>query len=208
MYAGCQDAFAQDPHFSQYFSSPLTFNPAFAGYFDGTQRFTVNARTQWANVGDTYTTGTVSFDTKIMKGKIADNDRWGIGIHALYDQSSGGVFKNSYVSFSTAFNKGLDAEGDQSIGIGIQATIAHNAVDFNKISFSNQFTGSGFDLYVPNGETISNQSITYIDLNAGILYNYKILGFHSLAETIIHWRGGILFMQAAVLMLVIIMIFL
>jgi type IX secretion system PorP/SprF family membrane protein len=102
MYAGCQDAFAQDPHFSQYFSSPLTFNPAFAGYFDGTQRFTVNARTQWANVGDTYTTGTVSFDTKIMKGKIADNDRWGIGIHALYDQSSGGVFKNSYVSFSTA----------------------------------------------------------------------------------------------------------
>jgi type IX secretion system PorP/SprF family membrane protein len=174
MYAGCQDAFAQDPHFSQYFSSPLTFNPAFAGYFDGTQRFTVNARTQWANVGDTHTTGTVSFDTKIMKGKIADNDRWGIGIHALYDQSSGGVFKNSYVSFSTAFNKGLDAEGDQSIGIGIQATIAHNAVDFNKISFSNQFTGSGFDLYVPNGETISNQSITYIDLNAGILYNYKI----------------------------------
>ena len=36
---------AQDPHFSQYFSSPLTFNPAFTGYFEGTHRFAVNIRT-------------------------------------------------------------------------------------------------------------------------------------------------------------------
>src|ERR1700733_3712806 len=124
-----QDAVAQDPHFSQYFSSPLTFNPAFTGYFDGMQRLTVNLRNQWSNVGDPYTTGTASFDTKIMKGKISDNDRWGVGIHALYDQSSGGVFKNTYLSLSTAFNKGLDADGYQSIGIGVQATLGHNSVD-------------------------------------------------------------------------------
>ncbi|MEO7531466.1 MAG: PorP/SprF family type IX secretion system membrane protein, partial [Sediminibacterium sp.] len=122
---------------------------------------------------DPYTTGTISFDTKILQNKIGSNDRWGLGVHALYDQSSGGIFKNTYLSFSTAFNKGLDAAGDQSIGVGVQATFARNSVDFNKISFSNQFNGSGFDLGMPNGETVNNQSVSYVDLNAGILYNYK-----------------------------------
>ncbi len=164
---------AQDPHFSQYFSSPLTFNPAFTGYFEGSSRLTANLRSQWANAGDTYATGTVSYDTKIMKTKISGNDRLGLGVHALYDQSSGGIFKNTYLSLSTAFNKGLDAEGNQSIGIGIQATFAHNSIDFNKISFSDQFNGNGFDLTIPSGETINNRSASYMDLNAGVLYNYK-----------------------------------
>jgi type IX secretion system PorP/SprF family membrane protein len=168
-----QHAAAQDPHFSQYFSSPLTFNPAFTGYFDGTQRVSVNLRSQWTGLSDPYNTGTASFDTKIMKDKIGTNDRWGFGVHALYDQSSGGIFKNSYVALSTAFNKGLDAEGDQSIGIGVQVVYAYNNVDFNKVSYSSQFTGSGFDLGVPSGETVNNKSVSYFDLNAGILYNYK-----------------------------------
>lgn len=164
---------AQDPHFSQYFSSPLTFNPAFTGYFEGTHRFAVNIRNQSVNGGDPYITGTASFDTKILKNKIGSNDRWGLGVHALYDQSSAGIYKNTYLSISTAFNKGLDAEGDQSIGIGLQASFGRNNVDFNRISFNSQFNGSGFDLSIPSGETVNNQSVSYVDLNTGILYNYK-----------------------------------
>ncbi len=166
-------AHAQDPHFSQYFSSPLTFNPAFTGYFDGTDRFAVNIRNQSVNGGDPYITGTVSFDTKILKNKIGSNDRWGLGVHALYDQSSGGIFKNNYLSISTAFHKGLDADGDQSIGIGLQASFARNRVDFNNLSFNSQFNGSGFDLSIPSGESVNNRSVSYVDLNAGLLYNYK-----------------------------------
>lgn len=169
----CSKTQAQDPHFSQYFSSPLTFNPAFTGYFEGTHRFTFNIRNQSVNGGDPYITGTASFDTKILKNKIGDNDRWGLGIHALYDQSSAGIYKNTYLTLSTAFNKGLDAEGDQSIGIGLQASFARNNVDFNNISFNSQFNGSGFDLSIPNGETVNNRSVSYVDLNAGVLYNYK-----------------------------------
>lgn len=164
---------AQDPHFSQYFSSPLTFNPAFTGYFDGKQRLTLTYRNQWANAGDPYTTATVSFDSRILQNHIASNDRWGLGVHALYDRSAGGIFQNQYLSLSTGFNKGLDAEGDQSIGIGIQATMARNSIDFSRIYYNNQFAGSGFDISIPSGETINNRSVTYMDLNAGLLYNFK-----------------------------------
>lgn len=176
LYVLCQwqnDAIAQDPHFSQYFSSPLVFNPAFTGYFEGTQRLALNYRNQWANISDPYITGTVSFDTKILKNKIGVNDRWGIGVLALYDQTQGGVYKNNYISFSTGFNKGLDAIGNQSIGLGMQFAFARNNVDFSKVSFSNQFTSGGFDLSIPSGETVLNQQVYYADLNAGILYNYR-----------------------------------
>ncbi len=33
------------------------------------------------------------------------NDRWGIGVMALYDQSQGGIYKNNYISVSNGFNK-------------------------------------------------------------------------------------------------------
>ncbi len=169
----CHSAMAQDPHFSQYFSSPLTFNPALTGYFEGDHRLSINFRNQWANISDPYSTGTVSYDTRILKNRIGSNDRWGLGVLALYDQSSEGLYKNTYLGISTAFQKGLDEYGDQSIGLGVQAVFAGNTVDFSKVSFSNQFTGSGFDLGVPSGETINNRSVHYFDLNAGLLYNFK-----------------------------------
>ena len=39
--------FGQDPHFSQFFSSPLTLNPALTGKFDGVFRAAGNYRDQW-----------------------------------------------------------------------------------------------------------------------------------------------------------------
>lgn len=164
---------AQDPNFSQYFSSPLTFNPAFTGYVDGWHRLALTYRNQWSGVGDAYTTGTVSFDTRILQNRIGDNDRWGWGIHALHDKSAGGIYQNNYLSLSTGFHKGLDAAGDQSIGIGVQATLATSRIDFGKLYFNNQFNGDAFDLTIPSGETMNNRSVSYADLNAGILYNYK-----------------------------------
>lgn len=163
---------AQDPRFSQYFSAPLAFNPAFTGYFDGGHRLALNVRNQWANLNDPYTTGSISFDTKILKNTISDNDKWGVGIQGLYDQSAGGIFKNSYLSLSTGFHKGLDAEGTQSIGIGIQATYARASVDFSRLSFGNQYVNGRFDLSVPSGESFNDRSLSYLDVNAGILYNY------------------------------------
>ena len=164
---------AQDPHFSQYFSSPLTFNPALTGYLDASQRFSVMARNQWAVAGEGFTTGTVSFDTKMFTKKTASNNRWGMGVLGLYDQAAGGMYKNTYLALSAAFNKGLDAEGNQHLGFGIQTTLARNTIDVNNISFGNQFNGSGFDLSLPNGETIINRSRSYFDLNAGLLYSYR-----------------------------------
>ena len=42
-------SYAQDPHFSQFFASPLTINPANTGNFSGSLRAALNSRTQLFN---------------------------------------------------------------------------------------------------------------------------------------------------------------
>ncbi|MFZ9207484.1 MAG: type IX secretion system membrane protein PorP/SprF, partial [Sediminibacterium sp.] len=53
---------AQDPHFSQFFASPLTINPALTGKFDGKYRITSNHRNQWPTINNAFITTTASFD--------------------------------------------------------------------------------------------------------------------------------------------------
>src|SRR5215831_14357541 len=102
---------AQDPHFSQFFSSPLTLNPAFTGKFDGNVRIAGNYRDQWPTINQAYRTGTVSVDFPIMKKSIDYRDTWGIGIMGYSDKSAAGAVSFDYVSLSTAFHKGLDEDG-------------------------------------------------------------------------------------------------
>ena len=61
---------AQDPHFSQFFASPLTLNPALTGKFDGVVRVAGNYRNQWPAFNNVYTTYTASVDFAIMKENL------------------------------------------------------------------------------------------------------------------------------------------
>src|SRR3954467_9899258 len=80
-------AMAQDVHFTQYFTSPLTLNPALTGLVSEDLRFAANYRTQWASVSTPYITGTVSYDMAVLKGKLPEGDALGIGFMGLYDKS-------------------------------------------------------------------------------------------------------------------------
>src|SRR5436853_6938673 len=82
---------AQDPHFSQFFASPLTLNPALTGKFDGTLRVAGNYRNQWPAFNNVYTTSTLSVDFSILNKVLPETDTWGVGIIALTDKAGGGV---------------------------------------------------------------------------------------------------------------------
>ena len=60
---------AQDPHFSQFFASPLTLNPAFTGKFNGTVRVAGNYRNQWPEINRAFITNTASVDFQILQNK-------------------------------------------------------------------------------------------------------------------------------------------
>jgi type IX secretion system PorP/SprF family membrane protein len=167
-------ASAQDPHFTQFFSSPLTLNPAFTGLFSGDLRLAGNYRNQWSSISTPFVTSTVSADAGILKNIIPYNDIWGVGLLVLYDQTGGGGLKSTYAALSTAYHKGLDAEGLQSLAVGFQVALVQKRLDYSKLVFENQLTNQGFDPTLPSGEYFANSNLTYPDYNAGILYNASI----------------------------------
>src|SRR5687767_3318205 len=82
---------AQDPNFSQFFSSPLTLNPALTGKFDGTFRIAGNYRNQWPTINEAFVTKTASIDFGILKNRLADIDQLGVGILGVTDRAGDGV---------------------------------------------------------------------------------------------------------------------
>ena len=164
------EAHAQDPHFSQFFASPLTLNPALTGKFDGNLRVAGNYRNQWPTINRAFTTSTVSVDVPIMRNHISPTDTWGVGIMGYSDQSANSALKFNYLSVSTAFHKGLDEDGYHQIGAGFQGTYTNMMLDVSNLKFEDQLTPFGFTgntSEVFNNSTLKNN---YFDLNAGILY--------------------------------------
>lgn len=162
---------AQDPHFSQYFSSPLTLNPANTGNFDGTARLSSNFRNQWHGVGDPFITGTISYDTEILSKRMGEGNKLAVGVMGLYDKALGGKFKSNYISTSLAYHLWLDEERSKKFSIGFQSTYANKRIDPVNISFANQFSSFGFDLSMPSNEIIVNNNIGYFDWNTGLMFN-------------------------------------
>jgi type IX secretion system PorP/SprF family membrane protein len=164
-------ATAQDPHFSQFFSSPLTLNPAFTGKFSGTYRIAGNYRNQWPAINNAFTTATASIDFHILQERISSNDTWGIGLVACNDASSNGAVKFNYATFSTAYHKGLDEDGAHQLGGGFQVTYANMLINTEKLNFEDQLTSSGFTGVTSEVFNYSTLKSAYVDVNAGILYN-------------------------------------
>jgi Type IX secretion system membrane protein PorP/SprF len=96
---------AQDPNFSQFFSSPLTLNPALTGKFDGAFRLAGNFRNQWPTINNAYVTRTASIDFGILKNRLSDIDQLGVGILGVTDRAGDGVLVTNYAGLSLAYHK-------------------------------------------------------------------------------------------------------
>ena len=89
---------AQDPHFSQYFMSPATINPALVGTGYGKYRLMSNYRDQWS-VGKTpYRTYTMGLDANIFADKKGNKNILGLGLLFLGDQSNYGLRSEEHTS--------------------------------------------------------------------------------------------------------------
>jgi type IX secretion system PorP/SprF family membrane protein len=161
-------AAAQDPSFSQFFSSPLTLNPANTGNFNGTLRLSGNIRNQWAAFNNPYATYTVSADAPLMQNKIGAKDRMSVGLLLLSDQNGNGLFKQNFLTASFAYKKGFDAEADHSLSFGFQATHGNSRFNTSMANFEDQLTANGFSLATT--ESIASASKSFFDLNAGMIY--------------------------------------
>ena len=167
---------AQDPHYSQFTSSPLTLNPALTATFNGCERFTANYRNQWNSVTVPFTTISLAYDEHLLNRKLNLKNRLGFGIYIMSDKAGKNAFSSLSGMASLAFHRILDYDKRHRISFGIQGGFTQKSMDFTNVHFENQYDTRGyFDRNLPNGELLGSSSFFNFDLNAGIAYQLDIL---------------------------------
>jgi type IX secretion system PorP/SprF family membrane protein len=172
--------YAQDPSFSQFFSSPLNINPALTAKINADWRLMSNLRDQWKGLaGSPYFTGTISYDSKIFQNKTpksSDEDNFmGLGGMLMFDNAMVGVVKSVYASTNLSYNIKLVEVGEirQRFGVGFGVTYGSRHVDFSRLTFEEQFTGTAFDKNLPTGESALSNMKPYVSISVGALYSYS-----------------------------------
>lgn len=168
-------ALAQDPHFTQYFASPLTLNPALTGLVQCDLRVAANYRTQWGSVSpNPYNTITGSFDMAAMKGVLGNGDAVGIGLLFLNDKSGVGGLSNTNIGLSLAYHKAFGYEKTHTLSLGLQGTLVQKSLDFNKLKFEDQFNYATGGTDYATGENIGNADVSYPDFSVGAMYSGRM----------------------------------
>lgn len=162
-------ASAQDLHFSQFYNSPLTCNPANTGFIpDGDYRLGGTYRKQWATVPVPYKTMTVFGDVQLMRDKLY-NGWLAAGLTILKDEAGTGALQSTKVYGSIAYHQLL---GESSLlSAGFNAGWVNKRINTTKLTFDNQWNGKFFDITAPTGENFSSNNINYFDLHAGVNYS-------------------------------------
>ena len=162
---------AQDLHFSQFMNSPLTTNPANAGFIpDADYRIGGNYRSQWTSLPAPFITGSLFADAQLFRNQL-DNGWIGLGMVILHDLAGSGQLRSDKQYLSIAYHQMLGFSSLLSGGFNVGLT--SKRIDINKYIFDNQWNGRFFDAKIPNGETaFQTNNISYFDLQAGLNYAY------------------------------------
>lgn len=159
---------AQDLHFSQFFNSPLTTNPANTGFLpESDYRIGAHYRSQWTSVPVPFKTVSVYGDAQVFRDRFETG--WiGLGGVILNDVAGSGSLRSTKVYGSAAYHQMLGNTGLLSAGFNVGA--ANKRVDVTKFTFDNQWNGKFFESGLPSGENFAATNITYLDVQVGLNY--------------------------------------
>ena len=162
---------AQDLHFSQYFNTPLLVNPANTGFApDVDWRAGINYRNQWASVTpNPYKTMSAWGDVQLFNNRFPDG--WvGLGATLLKDVAGSGSLSATRGFASIAYHQLLGLKSLLSGGFNVG--FVNKRIDISKLTFDNQWNGKFFDVTTPSGESFAANSVTYLDIQAGLNYAF------------------------------------
>lgn len=173
---------AQDIHFTQFYMSPMTMNPAMAGKFEGTARIGGIYRGQWASVmnvaRDQYKTPSIWVDAPIIQG-FRKRDWVGIGFMVFQDKTGSAALVHSAAKLGAAYHLGLDKKGNTVLSIGGHYGGEQRKVDENKLRFEdgllaapNPSDPNSYGASVEDNRILGNAK--YSDIDLGIVFSSRL----------------------------------
>ncbi len=162
---------AQDPHFSQFYISPLTLNPALTGMKNGDVRVAVNYRRQWSSISAPFQTMSLAADYNLLGGKIGDN-LLGVGLVIFNDKAGTAGLRRTKIGATLGYSQNLGIEGAY-LSIGFGADLFQQKLDPEKLLFENQFDGENLNGLIGSGEDLSRNALWNYDMSVGLAWAYS-----------------------------------
>lgn len=162
---------AQDLHFSQFFNSPLTTNPANTGFIPNADyRLGAHFRNQYSNIMSApYKTISAFGDFQLMRNRL-ENGWLGLGAMVLSDVAGAGSLRSTKIYGSLAYHQML---GNSSLlSAGFNLGWANKRVDQTNLKYPDQFDGKFFDKTLPTSVVLTDNSVSYFDMQVGMNYAY------------------------------------
>ena len=162
---------AQDLHFSQFFNTPLTTNPANTGFIpDADYRIGAQYRNQWSSVMSVpYKTVSAFADFQLMRDKL-ENGWLGVGAVILNDKAGTGSLQSTKIYGSVAYHQMLGLSSLLSAGFNMGW--ANKNINQTKLTFPDQFDGKFFENTLPTSVVLANNNVSYFDMQVGMNYAY------------------------------------
>ena len=159
-------ASAQDLHFSQFFNSPLSSNPANTGFLPNTDyRIGAHYREQWSSIPVPYKTMSAYGDFQVLQNLIPSG--WfGIGGMILQDIAGSGSLSSTKAYTSIAYHQMLGSASLLSAGFNLG--LASKRINTANLRFGDMWDGKFFN--GPTTEILVNNSVNYLDVQAGLNY--------------------------------------
>ena len=164
-------AYGQDLHFSQFFNSPLTTNPANTGFIpDADYRLGASYRSQFSSIlAAPYKTISIYGDAQFFRNQI-ENGWLGLGGVILNDVAGSGGLTSTKIYGSLAYHQMLGISSLLTAGFNVGW--ANKRIDQSKLKFPDQFDGKFFDGNTPTSVVLQNNNISYFDMQVGLNYAY------------------------------------
>lgn len=160
----------QDIHFSQFNASPMNLNPGLAGQFDGDYRLVANHRNQWRSVTQPYNTTGGSADAR----NPLDIENVGAGISMYSDKAGDSQLSTLQLNLAASYIKPVSSDSLHSISVGIQTGLTHRKINYEDLSFDEQYDNGIYNPNAGTGESFARDSRTYLNLNLGAAWFWKI----------------------------------
>lgn len=162
----------QDFHYSQFFTAPITYNPANAGAFEDDIRGTLNYRSQYGSVAEPYNTFGLSVDAPIKISKDAyDQNFLGLGLTVVNDNAGTIDFNQLHIAGSAAYaiDLGGTEQNPHFISLGLQIAFNQRSMNFGNSTWETQWTGTNFNQSISSGEAYTGElSEANVSVGAGI----------------------------------------
>jgi type IX secretion system PorP/SprF family membrane protein len=168
---GCVTAGAQDLHFSQWFNSPLSTNPANTGFIpDADYRLGANYRNQWSSIMSVpYKTMSIWGDAQLFRDRIESG--WlGLGGLILRDVAGSGSLTSTKVYASAAYHQMLGVA--HLLSAGFNVGWSNKRINTSGLKFPDQFDGEFFDNTLPTSVILDKPNINYLDVQMGLNYAF------------------------------------